>query len=91
MIWFVVLREGLADKRVGADLHFVAEAHRLFFVLIEGCAGNADDDDHNAEVDNVASVAAGIAVRQLHHGGEQALAGVCGDDFAHRGRTRCQR
>ncbi len=37
--------------------------------------------DH-AEVDDVSAVAAGVAVRQLHHGGEHALAGVFRDDAA---------
>ena len=51
-------------------------AHLLLFVLIEGGAGEADDDDDHAEVDDVSAVAAGVAVGELHHGGEHALAGV---------------
>ena len=54
----------------------------MFFILIEGGAGESNDDDDDAEVHDVSAIAPGIAVGELDHRREHALVGVSGDDFA---------
>src|SRR4029077_20069869 len=54
--------------------------HLLLFVLIEGGAGDSDDHHDHAEMDDVASVAASVAVRELDHGGEHTLSAFLGND-----------
>ena len=51
-----------------------------FFVLIESGAGESNHDQHHAEVDDVSTVAARVAVRELDHGGEHTLSGLVGDN-----------
>ena len=71
----------LADERVGADGDGVAEAHLLLVGLVEGAAGDADEHDDDAEVDDVSAVAAGVAAdEQDDGGGEEVLAGLGADD-----------
>ena len=48
--------------------------------MIEGGAGDADEDDHDAEVDDVAAVAARVAAREQDHAGKDVLAGLSADD-----------
>ena len=80
----VVLRVGAANEIVASDGHLVAVRQPVarFLVLVECGAGESDDDDHGAEVDDVAAVAACVAMRELDHGGEHALPGMAGNDFA---------
>src|SRR5215471_4332484 len=73
VIWEFVGGVRAADQRVGPYRHFVAIRHFLLFVLIEGRAGQTDQDHRNAEVNDVASVASCIAMRELDHRGEHAL------------------
>ena len=40
----------------------------------------ADDHDHDADVDDVSAVAAGIAAGKKQDGGEEVAAGLFGDD-----------
>src|SRR5579864_1774214 len=77
---FVSIRA--ADQRVAADRHLVAVSHLLLFVLIESGSGESDDYDHHTEVNDVSAVTARVAMRELHHRREHALAGVSSDDFA---------
>ena len=65
---------------VVADLHLVAEAHLLLFVLIEGQPGEADDDQHHAEMDEVSAVTARVAARDLHHAVDDVGVLLAGDD-----------
>ena len=76
VVGIVVLGIRLADQRVRADGHLVAEAHLLLFVLIEDGAGEANHDYDYAEVDDVSAVAAGVAMRELDHRREKVLAGM---------------
>ena len=63
-----VLREADALQRVGADEQLVVQPQFAFHVAIEGRAGQADHDDHHADVDDVAAVAARVAARQQPRG-----------------------
>ena len=54
----------------------LAIVHLLLVALVEGAAGNADEDDHHAEVHQVAAIAARVAPGELEHRGEEVLAGV---------------
>src|SRR6266851_6402107 len=82
IVRLVFLRVRAADQGISADGQLVAEAQRLLFILIEGSARQSDDDYYDAEVDDVSTITAGIAVGQLHHGGEHVLARVLGNDAA---------
>ena len=63
VVRLVVLGVGLAHQRVAANLHLVAEAHLLLFVLIERQPGKADDDEDDAEVHQISAVTARVAAR----------------------------
>ena len=76
----IVLSKGAADEFVVSDRHLVAVAHLHFFFLIQGRAGKSNHCGHYAEVNDISAIAARVAVGQLHHGGEHALAGVLRDD-----------
>src|ERR1700733_6224217 len=80
----VILRVRAADQVVVADVHLVAigEAVARFLILIECRAGESDDDNDDTEVNDVATIAARVAMRELDHGGEHALAGVVRNYFA---------
>jgi len=80
VVGIVVLREGLADQGVGTDGELVAEAHLFFNFFIERSAKDSDDDQGDAEVDDIASVASGVAVVEVNHGAEQILMALAGDD-----------
>src|SRR5437762_886338 len=69
-----------ANQIVAADLHVVAIPEFGFLVLIESGAGESNHDQHNAEVDDVSTVAACVAMRELDHGGEHTLSGLVGDN-----------
>ena len=75
-----VLGVGLADETIGADAHRVVEAHLLLVRLIESSAGDADEHDHDAEVDQVAAVATSVTAHQDAGGGEEIGAGLRADD-----------
>src|SRR5579863_4578322 len=76
VIRIVILGVRLADESVRANRHLVAETHLLLFVLVEHRSGEPDHDDDHAEVNDVAAVTAGVAMRELHHGGKKILAGM---------------
>ena len=63
VILVVFLSVRLADERVRAQRHFVAVSHFLFGLTIEGGTENSDDQDGDAEVDDVAAVAARVPVQ----------------------------
>ena len=67
VIRIVVLRVGLADERVGADVDLVAERHFFFHFFVERRAENADDDQRHAEVDDVSAIAPRVAAGELKH------------------------
>ena len=52
----------------------------LLLVAVEGRAGQPDHDDHHADVDDVAAVAARVAAGQQPDADEQIPAGLSGDD-----------
>ncbi len=56
-----VLGDVAADEGVGADGEGVAVGHVPLARLVECSAGDADEHDHDAEVDDVSAVAAGVA------------------------------
>ena len=62
----IVLRGKAVSQCVGADLHLVSVAHRLFFVLVEGGACQADDGYDYTKVHDVSAITAGIAVPEVH-------------------------
>ena len=82
IVGIVVLRVGLTDQRVGADVNFVAEAHFFFNFFIERSAQDPNDDQRHAEVDDVSAIAARVSVAQMNHGGKQVLMALAGDDAA---------
>src|ERR1039458_3735726 len=53
---------------VSAHLHGVADIQFLGFGLVEGVAGEADEHEDDAHVDQVSAVAAGVAVGELDNG-----------------------
>src|SRR5438046_2882445 len=63
VVLVVFLSVRLADQRVRAQRHFVAVSHFFFGLTIEGGAENSDDQDSDAEVDDVAAVAARVPVQ----------------------------
>src|ERR1039458_7871193 len=67
VVGIVVLRIRLADQRVGADVDFVAEGHFFFHFFIERRSQNSNDDQGDAEVDDIAAIAARISVVQMKH------------------------
>ena len=67
--------ESLVGQVVRADLHLRAGRHLHLLILIESRAGDADEDQHDAEVHDVAAVAARVAHGQLRHRGKQIGAG----------------
>src|ERR1700733_5229116 len=73
IIRIVILSVRLADERVSADCHLVAEAHLLLFVLIEDGAGEPDHNDDHAEVNDVSAVAAGVAMCGVDPSGEKSF------------------
>ena len=70
----------LADDLVAAHVHGVAEAHLGFLGLVEGRAGQADEHDDHAEMNQVAAVAPGVAAGKKDGRFEQVLAGLGVDD-----------
>src|ERR1700678_1181960 len=62
VVRIVILRVGLADQRVGAYGNLVAEAHFFFAFAIKGSPENSDDAERDPEVNNVAAIAARVAV-----------------------------
>ena len=82
VVRIVLLRVRAAHERVGADLQLVAVAHLLLFVPVEGGTRETDHDDDHAEVNDVTAITPGIAMRELHHRGEQTLTGVSFDHSA---------
>src|SRR5208337_378920 len=82
VVGIVVLRVGLADQSVGADVDLVAEAHFFFNFFIERRAEDANHHQRDAKVDYVSAVAACVSVAQVSHGGEQVLLALAGDDAA---------
>ena len=59
--------EILMRQVVRADVHLRAGRHLHLLVLIERRAGDADEDQHDAEVHDVAAVAARVAHGELRH------------------------
>src|SRR5581483_8435917 len=76
VVLIVFLRVRLAYERVSANINLVPETHLLLWSLSERSAGNADDHHGHPEVHDVPTVAASVPVPQVHHRGEQILAGV---------------
>src|SRR5581483_10545101 len=70
VVGVVVLRGKPTDERVGTDRHGAAIGQFLLLVLVEGCATETDHDNDDAEVDDVATIAASVAAGELHHSGE---------------------
>jgi hypothetical protein len=68
-----------AQQGVGTECQFVAESHFLFSFAVEGRAQNSQEDQRHAEVDDVTSIAASIAMPQANHRYCQVLAGMAGD------------
>src|SRR5205085_7094944 len=57
VVGVVVLGIGLADQRVRAEGHLVAESHFFLDIAVESAAKYSNDDQGNAEVHDVAAVA----------------------------------
>ncbi len=55
------------------------DGHLAFLIGVEGRAGQPDDDNDHADVDDVAAIAAGVAPGQQVHGGKEVLAGLTGN------------
>src|SRR5437879_5785873 len=72
VIRLVFLCVRAAHQRVSAETHFVAVTHLLLFILIEGGAGETDHDDDHTEMNDVTTITPGVAMRELHHGGEKS-------------------
>ncbi len=64
---------------VGRDHELVVDGHLAFLIGVECRAGQPDDDNDHADVDDVAAVAAGVAPGEEVHGGKQILAGLTGN------------
>ena len=63
-----VLRKPDAHERVGPDRHLAVQAQLALNIAIEGRSSQADHNNHYADVNDVAAVAARIAARQEPHG-----------------------
>src|ERR1039458_9925882 len=79
VVGVVALLEAGHAQLIVADTHGVALAHFLDLALIEGVAGEADEDQHDAHVHDVAAVAARVAMGQFDGGAQQVHAGPAGD------------
>ena len=81
VIFFGLGVGALQDESVGAEFQGVADVHGFLRFGVEGSAGEADEDEDHAEVNDVAAIAAGVAhgefVSRHHH----AHAGARSDDF----------
>src|SRR5271170_5953301 len=73
------LIEILGDDVVGAELHVRAGRHVLLDVELECRTGNADENQHHAEVHDIASIAAGIAHGELADCGNHIDTAARGD------------
>ena len=79
-IVFILAGFDIADgELICAEAHDLAFVHFDGLVDVEGFAGEADEHEHDAHVHQVAAVAAGIAMREFDHGGEDVLAFFAAD------------
>src|SRR5215471_11698976 len=75
------LRVGtLQRQRVGAQLQGIADVHRFLDILIEGHTGNSDEDQHHAEMNDVAAIAARVAHGQFVGGHHHVHSRASGND-----------
>ena len=63
--------ESLADQGIGANLHLRTGGHLHLFILVECGAGQADENQHHAKMDDVTAIAARVAHGELPDGGEE--------------------
>ena len=56
------------------------ESHLIFHVAIESRAGQSDDHNHHADVNEVASITARVAANQQKHGRKIVTSALPGDD-----------
>src|SRR6476646_4547636 len=63
VIGIVVLSVFFANKSVRTNLDFIAFTDFLFFVLVKRSAGQTNHDQHYAEMDDIAAIAAHVAAR----------------------------
>src|ERR1700722_10800193 len=80
VIGIVILRERLADQRVGTNKDLFPKSHFFFDFFIKRSAEDSDDYQRDAEVDDVSAIAAGVAAAQLNHRGEKILISLSRDN-----------
>ena len=79
VIRILLLRVRAAKQRVGTKRQLVSKPHLFFFTVIKWRSQDSDEDQRDTEVDDVASVAASVAMPQANHRRRQVLAGVARD------------
>src|SRR5258708_6219402 len=72
----------LQNQRVRAKLHGFAEIHRALHVCVEGGAGEADEDENHAKVNNVAAVTPRVAHGEFLGAHDHTHAGARRDDLS---------
>src|ERR1039458_7658071 len=82
IVGIVVLRVGLTDQGVRADVNFVAKAHFFFNFLVERRPEDSNDYEGDAKVHDVAAVASRIAMVEVNHRGKDVLLALAGNDAA---------